>query len=140
MAVEVPRQCWQEVATIFPSVVIFLLTFDLAGLQTLPTSGALHSHSVWSEPRPVRKARSVDALKKTNNSVVIILTVARLFWGDRKVDKARDWFTKAVSADSDYGDAWAWWYRFEKQHGTPVSCCSFLARDSLHSTDTRNLG
>ncbi|KAI5478731.1 hypothetical protein MNV49_004656 [Pseudohyphozyma bogoriensis] len=87
-------------------------------LQALPTSGALHSHSVWSEPRPTRKSRSVDALKKTNNSCVVIVTVARLFWSERKVDKARDWFTRAITSDPDYGDAWGWWYKFEQNHGT----------------------
>ncbi|GAA5866955.1 hypothetical protein JCM8547_003930 [Rhodosporidiobolus lusitaniae] len=87
-------------------------------LQTLPASGLLHCHSVWSEPRPTRKTRSIDALKKTNNSPAVIVTVARLFWAERKVEKARDWFGRAVGADGDYGDAWAWWWKFEKQHGT----------------------
>lgn len=92
------------------------------GLQTLPTSGSLNSHSVWSEARPTRKSRAVDALKKTNNSVVVIVTIARLFWSERKIEKARDWFARSVAAEGDYGDAWAWWYRFEKNHGTPVRC------------------
>ncbi|BGP26159.1 pre-mRNA-processing factor 6 [Rhodotorula toruloides] len=87
-------------------------------LQTLPASGLLHSYSVWQEPRPTRKTRSVDALKKTNNASAVIVTVARLFWAERKVEKARDWFGRAVAADRDYGDAWAWWWKFEKQHGT----------------------
>ncbi|KAK4051709.1 U4/U6 x U5 tri-snRNP complex subunit Prp1 [Microbotryomycetes sp. JL221] len=86
-------------------------------LQALPTSGLLHSYSVWSEPRPTRKSRSVDALKKTNNAPAVIVTVARLFWSERKVEKARDWFGRAVQADGDYGDAWAWWWKFEKNHG-----------------------
>ncbi|KAM0790103.1 hypothetical protein ACM66B_005430 [Microbotryomycetes sp. NB124-2] len=86
-------------------------------LQALPTSGLLHSCSVWSEPRPTRKSRSVDALKKTNNAPAVIVTVARLFWAERKVEKARDWFGRAVQADGDYGDAWAWWWKFEKNHG-----------------------
>ncbi|GAA5939006.1 hypothetical protein JCM1841_001557 [Sporobolomyces salmonicolor] len=87
-------------------------------LQTLPASGLLHSYSVWTEPRPTRKTRSVDALKKTNNAPPVIVTVARLFWAERKIEKARDWFGRAVGADADYGDAWAWWWKFEKQHGT----------------------
>ncbi|GAA5886846.1 hypothetical protein JCM6882_005909 [Rhodosporidiobolus microsporus] len=97
-------------------------------LQTLPASGLLHSHSVWSEPRPTRKTRSVDALKKTNNSPAVIVTVARLFWAERKLEKARDWFGRAVAADKDYGDAWAWWWKFEKQHGTEEHRQSLLAK------------
>jgi pre-mRNA-processing factor 6 len=108
------RNIAQLMASLFIIIIMFL------GLQTLPTSGVLHSHSVWAEPRPTRKSRSVDALKKTNNAVAVIVTIARLFWGERKIDKARDWFARSVAAESDYGDAWAWWYRFEKNHGTPV--------------------
>lgn len=93
---------------------------SLAALQALPSSGLLHSYSVWLEPRPTRKTRSVDALKKTNNAPSVIVTVARLFWAERKIEKARDWFSRAVAADPDYGDAWAWWWKFEKQHGTEV--------------------
>ncbi|GAA6031381.1 hypothetical protein JCM8097_005633 [Rhodosporidiobolus ruineniae] len=95
-------------------------------LQTLPASGLLHSHSVWSEPRPTRKTRSVDALKKTTNSPAVIVTVARLFWAERKLEKARDWFGRAVAAEPDYGDAWAWWWKFEKQHGNEEQRQSLL--------------
>jgi pre-mRNA-processing factor 6 len=28
------------------------------------------------------------------------------------------WFEKAIVADSDYGDGWAWYYKFLMQHGT----------------------
>ncbi|GAA6004191.1 hypothetical protein JCM10207_002474 [Rhodosporidiobolus poonsookiae] len=107
-------------------------------LQTLPASGLLHSHSVWNEPRPTRKTRSVDALKKTNNSPAVIVTVARLFWAERKLDKARDWFGRAVAAEPDYGDAWAWWWRFEKQHGNEDTRKSLFekctAADPHHGT------
>lgn len=88
-------------------------------IQTLPASGLLHSHSIWTEPPATRLTRSLDALKKTNNSPVVIVTVARLFWGTSKVEKARNWFGRAVAADGDFGDAWGWWYRFEENHGTP---------------------
>ena len=103
----------------------------IAALQTLPTSGSLSSHSVMSEPRPTRKSRSVDALKKTNNAVEVIITVARLFWSERKVDKARDWFGRAVVANGDFGDAWGWWYKFEKNHGNKVSPPSLLSSSSV---------
>ncbi|KAK0462204.1 PRP1 splicing factor, N-terminal-domain-containing protein [Armillaria novae-zelandiae] len=91
-------------------------------LQDCPTSGVLWSKSIWSEPRPMRKARSADALKKTGGgegggSAVVICTVARLFWAERKVEKARQWFGRAVGMDGDLGDLWGWWLKFERQHG-----------------------
>ncbi|KAK7061468.1 PRP1 splicing factor, N-terminal-domain-containing protein [Favolaschia claudopus] len=87
-------------------------------LQECPTSGLLWSLSIWAEPRPMRKARSVDALKKSADNPVIICTVARLFWAERKIEKARQWFGRAVATDPDLGDSWAWWLKFERQHGT----------------------
>ncbi|KAF7355056.1 hypothetical protein MSAN_01421100 [Mycena sanguinolenta] len=87
-------------------------------LQECPTSGLLWSMSIWAEPRPMRKARSVDALKKSADNPVIICTVARLFWAERKIEKARQWFGRAVATDPDLGDSWAWWLKFERQHGT----------------------
>jgi pre-mRNA-processing factor 6 len=91
------------------------------GLQECPTSGLLWSMSIWAEPRPTRKSRSVDALKKSADNPVIICTVARLFWAERKIEKARQWFGRAVATNSDLGDSWAWWLKFERQHGTAVS-------------------
>lgn len=96
------------------------------GLQECPTSGQLWSMSIWAESRPTRKSRSVDALKKSADNPVIICTVARLFWAERKVEKARQWFGRAVATNSDLGDSWGWWLKFERQHGTAVSLCSFF--------------
>lgn len=54
----------------------------------------------------------------------------RLFWSERKVSKAREWFNRAVRMDPTLGDAWAAFYRFEQQFGTPVCVClSFLSSD-----------
>jgi pre-mRNA-processing factor 6 len=39
--------------------------------------------------------------------------VARLFARDRKIDKARKWFERAVALNSKLGDAWAHYYIFE---------------------------
>ncbi|KAF8488329.1 hypothetical protein F5888DRAFT_1893422 [Russula emetica] len=35
-----------------------------------------------------------------------------------RIEKAREWFERAVSAGPDLGDAWGWWLKFEHQHGT----------------------
>ncbi|KAG5652943.1 hypothetical protein H0H81_003019 [Sphagnurus paluster] len=88
------------------------------GLQDCPASGVLWSMAIWAEARPMRKARSVDALKKSKYDPVILCTVARLFWAERKIEKARQWFERAVTTDPDLGDSWAWWLKFERQHGT----------------------
>jgi pre-mRNA-processing factor 6 len=90
-------------------------------LQECPNSGLLWSMAIWAEPRPTRKSRSADALRKSADDPLIICTVARLFWAERKVEQARKWFGRAVATDPDLGDCWAWWLKFERQHGTKVS-------------------
>ena len=91
------------------------------GLQECPTSGLLWSMAIWAEPRPTRKSRSADALRKATDDPLVICTVARLFWAERKIEKARQWFERAVKVNPDLGDVWGWWLKFEQQHGTAVS-------------------
>lgn len=52
--------------------------------------------------------------------MVPLLLLNRLFWSERKITKAREWFHRTVKIDSDLGDAWAFFYKFELQHGTEV--------------------
>ena len=92
-------------------------TLMAKALQECPSSGLLWSESVWLETRAQRKGKIVDALKKSENSAHVLITAARLFWSDRQVEKARSWFLKAEKADGDLGDAWAWHYKFELEHG-----------------------
>ncbi|CDM36399.1 hypothetical protein DTO013E5_6843 [Penicillium roqueforti] len=88
-------------------------------IQDVPTSGLLWSESIWYlEPRAQRKARSLEAIKKVESDPILFITVARIFWGERRLEKAMTWFEKAIVLDSDYGDGWAWYYKFLMQHGT----------------------
>ncbi|KAJ2841902.1 U4/U6 x U5 tri-snRNP complex subunit Prp1, partial [Coemansia erecta] len=90
-------------------------------LQECPKSGILWAQAILLEPRQQRKAKSVDALKVgagVATDPALITMVARLFWSERRLDKARSWFERATRADPDYGDAWAWWLRFELDQGS----------------------
>ncbi|KAJ6510570.1 PRP1 splicing factor, N-terminal-domain-containing protein [Mycena sanguinolenta] len=40
---------------------------------------------------------------------LVLCTIARLFWAERKILKARHWFEEATAGGSDIGDIWAWW-------------------------------
>jgi pre-mRNA-processing factor 6 len=53
-------------------------------LQECPTSGILRSMAIW----PQHKARSVDALGKCEADPLVTCTVARLYWADRRIEKA----------------------------------------------------
>lgn len=84
-------------------------------LQELPLSGRLLAEDICTAPRAEQKRKSLDALKKCDSDANVVLAVARLFWRDRKYDKARKWFERAVSLQPSLGDAWAWLYAFEAE-------------------------
>lgn len=88
-------------------------------LQECPTSGLVWSERIWHlEARTQRKPRILEAIQKADNDPILFVTAARIFWGERKLEKADAWFQKAAVLDPDYGDTWAWWYKFLVQHGT----------------------
>lgn len=87
--------------------------------QEVPKSGILWLEQIWHlEARTQRKPRSLEAIKKVDSDPILFVAVARIFWADRKLEKAQNWFEKALVLDSDQGDSWAWYYRFLLQHGT----------------------
>lgn len=87
--------------------------------QECPKSGLLWSEDIWYlQPRTQRKPLSLEAIKQVDNDPVLFVTVARIFWGERKLEKANSWFEKAIVLDSDIGDTWAWYLKFLGQHGT----------------------
>lgn len=97
-------------------------------LQECPSSGILWAASIEMVSRPERKRKSADALKRSEHDPHVIVAVAKLFWHDRKVDKARSWFDRAVTLAPDIGDFWALYYKFELQHGTEETQKHILTR------------
>ncbi|KAK9726755.1 hypothetical protein RND81_05G235200 [Saponaria officinalis] len=97
-------------------------------LQECPNSGILWAAHIEMVPRPQRKRKSHDAITKCDQDPYVIAAVARLFWQDRKVDKARSWLNRAVTLAPDIGDFWALYYKFEHQHGTEDSQKDVLKR------------
>lgn len=98
-------------------------------LQALPTSGILWSESIWYlEPRTQRKPLSLEAIKKCDNDPTLFATVARVFWGERRLEKAVTWFEKAILLDADLGDTWAWYVKFLNQHGEEAKIKDAVAK------------
>ncbi|KAI9751792.1 MAG: hypothetical protein M1815_000922 [Lichina confinis] len=94
-------------------------TLMAKALQEVPNSGLLWSENIWYlEARTQRRPRSLEAIKKVDNDPILFVTVARIFWYERKLDKASNWFEKAILLDSEIGDTWAWYFKFLRQHGT----------------------
>ncbi|KAL8799073.1 MAG: hypothetical protein Q9182_006169 [Xanthomendoza sp. 2 TL-2023] len=81
-------------------------------------SGILWSERIWHlEPRTQRKPLSLEAVKVVESDPTLFVTVARVFWAERKLEKAVTWFEKAILLDSDDGDTWAWYWKFLSMHG-----------------------
>jgi pre-mRNA-processing factor 6 len=87
-------------------------------LQECPNSGVLWAEAIFLEARPQRKSKSIDALKKCEHDPHVLLAVSKLIWSERKIQKCREWFTRTVKSDADFGDAWGYFYKFEKLFGT----------------------
>ncbi|XP_010522629.1 PREDICTED: protein STABILIZED1 [Tarenaya hassleriana] len=96
-------------------------------LQECPNSGILWAADIEMAPRPRRKMKSIDAMKKCDHDPHVIAAVAKLFWQDMKVDKARSWLKRAVTLAPDVGDFWALYYKFELQHGSDENQKEVLA-------------
>ena len=91
-------------------------------LQDVPPeqSGTLWAERIWHmASRKERKPLALEAVKKVDNDACLFVTVARIFWTERRLEKASTWFEKALVLDSDWGDGWGWYLRFLKEHGTP---------------------
>lgn len=97
--------------------------------QECPKSGLLWSEDIWYlQPRTQRKPLSLEAIKQVDNDPTLFVTVARIFWGERKLDKAASWFEKAIVLDSDIGDTWGWYLKFLGQHGTEEKRAEVVGR------------
>lgn len=97
-------------------------------LQECPDSGLLLAESISIAPRTQQRAASLAALRKCDNDPHVCLSVARLFWNERKYQKARKWFERTVQLDPDFGDGWAYYYKFELAHGTEPEQSSVFNR------------
>jgi pre-mRNA-processing factor 6 len=98
------------------------------GLQEMPASGPLLAEDIEAAPRHAKKRRSQDALARVDNSDPhVVLAVARLFAAERKVDKARKWFSRAVALAPKMGDAHAAAYAFELAQGDADSAAAVAA-------------
>jgi len=90
-------------------------------LRDVPKSnqGILWSEKIWHlTPRPQRKNKALEGIKEVDSDPALLTAVGRIFWAERRLEKALTWFEKALVRDADLGDTWAWYYKFLLEHGT----------------------
>lgn len=101
-------------------------------LQEVPNSGLLWTEKIMHlESRTQRKPRALEAIKKVEKDPQLFVVVGRIFWAERRLDKAATWFTKALQLDSDYGDGWVWYWKFLLAHGTDVKREEVLSKVAM---------
>jgi pre-mRNA-processing factor 6 len=93
-------------------------TLMAKALQECSSSGLLLAENILTAPRVEQKSKSADAIKRCPEDPLVIAAVASLFASERKIEKARKWFERAVLLNQDIGDSWARYYAFELDHGT----------------------
>jgi pre-mRNA-processing factor 6 len=93
-------------------------TLMARALQECPTSGVLLAENITTAPRVEQKSKAADAIKRCPEDPHVIAAVASLFASERKYEKARKWFDRAVILDPRIGDSWARYYAFELKVGT----------------------
>jgi pre-mRNA-processing factor 6 len=105
-----------------------------SALQLMPTSGLLWAeHIMHLVPRTQRKSVLTEAIKKVGDDPILLVTAARLLWKERKLVKALNWFQRALEANPDIGDTWAWFYKFLEQHGTDTLRADTIAKCLEHN-------
>jgi pre-mRNA-processing factor 6 len=97
-------------------------------LQECPQSGILWAEAIFMEERPKRKAKNADALKRIEHDPHVLLASSKLLWAEGKLEKARSWFNRALKLDSDLGDIWAYYYKFEQIHGSEEQAADVMRK------------
>jgi pre-mRNA-processing factor 6 len=92
-------------------------TLMARALQECPTSGLLLAENIATAPRVEQKSKAADAIRRCPEDPYVIAAVASLFASERKNEKARKWFDRAVVLDPRIGDSWARYYAFELEVG-----------------------
>jgi pre-mRNA-processing factor 6 len=78
----------------------------------------LLAENIATAPRVEQKSKSADAIKRCPEDPYVIAAVASLFASERKNEKARKWFDRAVILNPQIGDSWARYYALELEAGT----------------------
>ncbi|CAA0828706.1 Protein STABILIZED1 [Striga hermonthica] len=96
-------------------------------LQECPSSGILWAKSIDMAPR--KKTYCRDAYTRCGpHDPYVLAAIARTFWRDGKVEKARSWFNRAIELGPDIGDFWALYYKLELEQGTEATRSEVLSR------------
>jgi len=106
-------------------------------LQQCPDAGRLWAQAIEIEPAASRLAKSTDAVKHVKDDPNIFMAIGKIFWVEKKQNKARKFFQQAVHYNKDNGDAWLCLYNFEKENQGSLEQIrsDFLEAEPRHGSD-----
>ncbi|ODQ63960.1 putative mRNA splicing factor [Nadsonia fulvescens var. elongata DSM 6958] len=81
-------------------------------LQECPTSGLVWRESILMEPPAKHKLKVREAILACGNDPYLLAIAGKSFWDSGKHAKAQNWFERAIQANTDIGDMWAWLFKF----------------------------
>lgn len=85
-------------------------------LQRFPKSYELLAEQLFIENKTINRPIGpsvIQVLLECDNDRFIMLGVAKIYWSQNEIDKTRKWLEKVVSTHKNFGDAWAYLYKFE---------------------------
>ena len=69
------------------------------------------------EPQATRLRKSTDAVNHAKTDPYVFIAIGKIFWVEKKPNKARKFFTRATELGRDNGDTWLHLLAFEKAFG-----------------------
>lgn len=97
-------------------------------LKECPEYNQLWSYAIELEPKATRKKKILEALDKCRQDPYVNISVAKLFWKERKMEKARKWIEKSTFERPEIVDSWAALYLFELEEAGNDKAQSVLAQ------------
>jgi len=73
-------------------------------MQECPNSGILWAEAIFLAPRPQHQSKSIDALKRCEHDLNVVIAVAKLFWAEGELGKTRKWLARVEKVDPDFGE------------------------------------
>ncbi|GMM44860.1 U4/U6-U5 snRNP complex subunit [Pichia kluyveri] len=88
------------------------------GLSIIPTSPLLWCDNIKLATKQQIKNVYSSALKKTKDSPIVVLTIAKDLWKSGKIDRAYQFFKACLGQDDLYGDGYIFYYAFLLKFGS----------------------
>jgi len=73
------------------------------------------------EPQATRLRKSTDAVNHAKTDPYVFIAIGKIFWAEKKINKARKFFERATELGKDNADTWLHLLALEKAHGDASS-------------------